>query len=176
MADVSPWLQTVIGGLMTLAGGALTHWMTLRRERDARRHEADDRRNRQRADFQINTLRELQDALCRIMKSVYSLADVDYHDTISGVERDKKKFSRLWREWQDAYAMATVCSARVRDTAVREAAGGILKMAFSLATPLRRKGSDLDQSRENAEDIREELIAGFDRVNDMIGELLRDLY
>ena len=72
--------------------------------------------------------------------------------------------------------MATVCSARVRDTAVREAAGGILKMAFSLATPLRRKGSDLDQSRENAEDIREELIAGFDRVNDMIGELLRDLY
>ncbi|MBV8312387.1 MAG: hypothetical protein JO344_18545, partial [Planctomycetaceae bacterium] len=84
MADVSPWLQTVIGGVMTLAGGALTHWMTLRRERDARRHEADDRRNRQRADFQINTLRELQDALCRIMKSVYSLADVDYHDTISG--------------------------------------------------------------------------------------------
>src|SRR5208337_3325517 len=73
MADVSPWLQTVIGGLMTLAGGALTHCMTLRRERDARRHEADDRRNRQRADFQIKTLTELQDALCRIMKPVYPL-------------------------------------------------------------------------------------------------------
>jgi len=118
--------------------------MTLRRERDARRHEADDRRNRQRADFQIKTLTELQDALCRIMKSVYPLADVDYHDTFSGVERDKKKSNRLWREWQDAYAMAMVCSARVRDTAVREAVGGILKMALSLVTPLRRKGGDLD--------------------------------
>jgi hypothetical protein len=176
MADVSSWLQTVIGGLMTLAGGALAHWMALGREREARRHEAEQRRNRQRADFQIKSLMELQDALCRIMKSAYPLADIDYHDTFSGVERDKSKSSLLWKEWQDGLSVATVCSARVEDPEVRQAVDGILKMASSLVIPLRRKGDDLDDSREEAEELRETLIKRFDHLNQRIGECLRALY
>lgn len=176
MAEVSPWVQTVIGGVMTLAGGALTHWLTLRRERDARRQEAEERRNRQRADFQIKTLTDLQDALCRIMKSAYPISDIDYHETFSGVERDKKKSSRLWKEWQDALSVATVCSARVQEPQIREGVEGILKMAGSLVIPLRRKGSDLDQAREDAEDVRETLDDNFKRVNERIGERLRELY
>jgi hypothetical protein len=176
MADVSPWLQTVIGGGMTLAGGALTHWMTVRRERDARRHEAEEHRNRQRADFQIKTLMDLQDALCRVMASAYPISDIDYHETFSGVERDKEKSSRLWKEWQDALSLATVCRARVQDPQIREGVGEILKMASSLMIPLRRKGSDLDQSREDAEELRETLIESFDRINERIGERLHKLY
>src|SRR5262249_60503248 len=103
MGDVSPWVQTVIGGVMTLLGGALTHLLTVRRERDARRHEAEERRNRQRADFQIKTLTDLQDALCRIMKSAYPISDIDYHETFSGVERDRKKSSRLWKDGQGGH-------------------------------------------------------------------------
>jgi hypothetical protein len=176
MADVSPWVQTVIGGLMTLAGGSVAHWMTLGREREARRSEGEVHRNRQRADFQIKSLTELQDALCRIMKSAYPLADIDYHDTFSGAERDKQKSSRLWNEWQDAFSMVTVYSVRVQDPEVRQAVDGILKMASSLVLPLRRKGDDLEESREETEELRDSLMKSFERLNQRIGECLRDLY
>lgn len=59
MPDLSPLLQTVIGGAMTMGGGALAHWLTLGREREARRHEAEERCRRQQADFQIKALTEL---------------------------------------------------------------------------------------------------------------------
>ena len=176
MADVSPLLQTLIGGLMTLAGSVLGQWMTFWRERDTKRREIEVHRNRQRADFQIKSLTELQDALCRIMKSAYTLSDIDYHETFSGVERDKEKSSRLWKEWQDSLAMATVCSARVQDPEVRQAVDGILKMASSLVLPLRRKGDDLEESREEAEDLRDSLIKSFERLNQRIGECLMELY
>jgi hypothetical protein len=176
MADASPWLQTVIGGVMTLAGSALAQWMTFWRERGTRRHEAEEHRNRQRAEFQIRTLTDLQDALCRIMKSVYTLSDIDYHNTFSGMERDMEKSGRLWKEWQDALSVAMVCSARVVDPRIREAVGVILNMASALVIPLRKKGSDLDQSREDAEDLREALDESFKRVNQCIGERLRELY
>ena len=176
MADVSPLLQTLIGGVMTLAGGVLGQWMTFWRERDTKRCEAEVYRNRQRADFQIKSLTELQDALCRIIKSVYHLSDIDYHETFSGVERDQEKSSRLWKEWQDNLAMATVYSVRVQDLEVRQAVDGILKMASSLVLPLRRKGDDLEESREEAEDLRDSLIKSFERLNQRIGECLRELY
>jgi hypothetical protein len=176
MPDLSPLLQTVIGGLMTMGGGALAHRLTLGREREARQHEAEERRRRQQADFQIKTLSDLQDALCRVMKAVYTLADFDYNYTFSGVERDRKKSGRIWRVWQDAYATSMVCAARARDAEIRQAVGDILQMALSLATPLKRQGSDLDQARENAEDMREKLMETFERVNQCFGDRLRALY
>ena len=119
---------------------SLLRWPTFWRERDAKCHEAEEHCKRQRADFQIKTLTDLQDALCRIMKSVYPLADIDYHETFSGVKRDVRKFRRLWKEWQDALSASMVCSARVPDAKIRAAVDGILKLATSLAFPIRRKG------------------------------------
>ena len=181
--EIQPWITVagpivgvVVGSGIALLGGVIGQWMTLQRERDARRHEAEEHRSRQRADFQIKTLTELQDALCRIMKSTYPISDIDYHETFSGVERDKEKSSRLWKDWQDALSLATVCSARVQDPQIREAGGGILKMAGSLVIPLRRKGNDLDQSRDDVEELRETLIENFEQVNERIGERLRGLY
>jgi hypothetical protein len=176
MADVSPMIQTVLGGAMTLAGGAVVQLLTFWRERNTRRHDAEEHRNRQRADFQIKTLTELQEALCQLMESVYPLADIDYHDTFSGVVRDQKKASRLWKEWQGALSRGTVCSARVQDPQVRERMKDILEMAHSLVIPIRRKSDDLEEAREETEEMREKLYEKFKQLNQRIGECLLELY
>jgi hypothetical protein len=146
------------------------------REREAREHEAQEQRERQRADFQIKTLTELQDAPVRHVRATIILNDINHHQTLSGVERDRKKFNRWWREWQDTPSLATVLSARVQDPAIKEAVCKIRKTTLGLVTPLRRKESDLDQSREDAEQLREDLMDNFEELNRCIGERLCELY
>jgi hypothetical protein len=168
--------DTVVGSVAALGGVLLTQLWTSWRERKAREHEVQEQRERQRADFQIKTLTELQDALVRNVRATYILNDIDYHQTFSGVERDSKKFHRWWREWQDTFSLATVLSARVQDPAIKEAVGEIRKTTLGLVTPLRRKGSDLDQSREDAEQLREDLMDNFEELNRRSGERLCELY
>jgi hypothetical protein len=92
------------------------------------------------------------------------------------VPRNQKKASRLWNEWQGAFSRATVCSARVQDQKIRDGVRDILDMAHSLVIPLRRKGNDLEESRDESEDIREKLYDSFKRLNHRVGECLRELY
>jgi hypothetical protein len=147
----------------------------------------------------------------RHVRTTGILNHIDYYQTFSGVEMDRKKFNRWWREWQEAHgwravnasvmrgiacnqlerwagiiesrprlsqpnlptlpppvpahepwqdtlSLATVLSARVQDPAIKEAVGEIRKTTLGLVTPLRRKGSDLDQSREDAKQLREDLM------------------
>ncbi|MBV8487042.1 MAG: hypothetical protein JO161_02070 [Planctomycetaceae bacterium] len=176
MVDLTPLVQTVIGGGLTLAGGVLGQWIAFRRERHTKRIEIEEHHKRQRFDFQIKSLTKLQGALCRIMKAAYPIADIDYHATFSGVERDLGKSRRLWKEWQDSLAVATIYSARVEDGSVREAVSEVLKMASELVIPLSRKGSDLETARDEAEALRDELVTQFNMLNQRIGECLRKLY
>jgi hypothetical protein len=70
MADMNPWIPVLsslggvlLGGTASLLGGIVVQWMTLKREREAREHEAIMERERRLAEFQFKTLIELQDSL-----------------------------------------------------------------------------------------------------------------
>lgn len=65
MADVSPWVQivgTALGGALSIGGGFVAQWMTTGRDREARQVAAEEQRKRQRAEFQMKSLLEVQEA------------------------------------------------------------------------------------------------------------------
>jgi hypothetical protein len=173
MADVSPLFQIMIGGLMTLAGGALVQWMTLWREREVRKHGVEEHRNRQRAEFQLKTLLELQDAMTDLTKAATDLwaeAYAAFKETGQWGLRDSSDTQTLSPERSEKYGVAShrvsVLKIRVLDPSLRSLLDSFENMAMRTAI-----GRTPDEARQYFDTLPKT----FTAANDRLGEILRSL-
>jgi hypothetical protein len=177
MADVSQWVQlsgTALGGVLSLAGGLIAQLMTTGREREGRRVEAEEHRKRQRADFQVKTLLEVQEAAWQVLDAgrwfaVHALKRTDAAGQAGGARVP----ADVLTQWEKAVPRQIVLTTRVEDARLRE-----------LLTTLRGEANDALRLSSNnlpkpaATDCHaanEQLLATFQAANDRIGEILRDL-
>jgi hypothetical protein len=83
MIGLNSWIPVIgtlggalLGGAASFLGGIIGQWMTLKREREARGHEAGEVRRRQWEEFQVKTLIELQDTLAKTNSAAFRTANL----------------------------------------------------------------------------------------------------
>ena len=170
MADVNPWSQvvgtmvgTLIGGLLTFAGVIFQQEMTSKREHEARREESESRRTQQRNDFQIQTLRELQDVMLKLQNATWRIRDA------------RSKGAGVWLPVPEALAvehdadltLTYALMVRVADQDIRDRT----KQVREHAIQSRNAGTE-----EEAKAEATAMNNAIDRANTHIGEVLRSLY
>lgn len=74
---MSPIIPIVVGGVLTLVGGAGTEWLRDRRAASAAREDRRDARQEQRDDLQRETMIDLQDAVQRYVRAVGAIVHFD---------------------------------------------------------------------------------------------------
>jgi hypothetical protein len=169
MPDASPWVQvigTAIGGLATFAGVLVAQRMTAVREREARRIEAEERLRRQRAEFQVKTLLELQEAFLELLKvsgKIHLAHEEAFKRTGEWGRCPPGDMSERERE---LLALTLTRTVRVEDDALRSSLQE-LRALVRLATGARSEHDALGHGLK--------IINTFDVANSRIGELLRSL-
>jgi len=161
---------SLIGGLLSFLGAVSGQWMTSRREVRAKHLDVAEHRKRQREEFQLKTLLDLQDAAKR-----YSVSGAEIHaevtKAIKSRPRDPAAFDKFSDQHIDAFAQMVVLTARVQDDRVRE-----------LSEIMRHEGrrpfgafKNTDEPTEQPYDTKA-VGRAFRELNDRIGLVIRDLY
>jgi hypothetical protein len=170
MADINSVYQligTALGGALSIAGGFLAQWMTTGREREGRRIDAEENRKRQRAEFQVKTLLEVQEVAWKILDA--GLATLALSSRMPGMPQSPQRVQTQmehFESWKNAVTRQIILTARVDDSQVRE----LLTRLRSQANDIMRLSSTAD-SNAASQNLRDT----FESVNDRIGTLLREL-
>jgi hypothetical protein len=153
--QILPLITFVLGSLMTFATETLQYRRQVERERDARAAERATERARRHAEFQIETLLKLQDALAQLLSFTQSQM---VGEALSAEARSKKI---------DANLQAQALAVRVENHDLRERAQGILELVIELGEA---------RDSETAAAVWNSIALEFRAINDRVGELLRELY
>jgi hypothetical protein len=74
---MSTLIPIIVGGVLTLVGGAGTEWLRDRRSASSAREDRREARQEQRDDLQRNTMVDLQDAIQRYVRAVGAIVHFD---------------------------------------------------------------------------------------------------
>jgi hypothetical protein len=115
---MSPLIPIVVGGVLTLAGGAGTEWLRDRRVHRGAREDRRETRQEHRDDLQRETMIDLQDALQRFMRAT---AAIVHFDEMTKRERGTQTMvpDGMSDEFYAAEVLTMKLSTRVRDGEVR---------------------------------------------------------
>lgn len=170
MPDVNPWIPVAtaaLGVVSTLATQIVTQWSTSRRERLARAHETEERRQRQRSEFERKTLLGLQAAALRLHRAVITLCLMK-NFAGNAVDSSGKIVTR--RRQQDAYSKVLgsviVMTSRVQDNTIRDLSKQYRGEAFKALEA---------KTPQEAAVARAAIGEAFSRLNERIGVVLHDL-
>jgi hypothetical protein len=153
--QILPLITFLLGSALTFTTEALQYRRQVEREREARAAEREAERARQHAEFQSNTLLQLQEALAQLLSLTQSQV---MGEVLSGDDRSRKINANL-----QAQALAV----RVEDDELRTRAQGILDLMIEL-------GEARDPDAASA--VWNSIVSKFSATNDRVGELLRSLY
>jgi hypothetical protein len=153
--QILPLITFLLGSGLTFVTEALQYRRQVEREREARAAERETERVRQHAEFQTQTLLELQDALAQLLSLTQSQM---MGEALSGEDRSKKINANL-----QAQALAV----RVDDNELRARAQGVLDLMIELGEA---------RDPEAASAVWNTIAMEFRATNDRVGELLRELY
>ena len=153
--QILPLITFLLGSGLTFVTEAFQYRRQVQREREARAAEREVERVRRHAEFQTQTLLELQDALAQLLSLTQSQMT---GEVLSSENRSKKINANL-----QAQALAV----RVENDELRARAQGILDLMIELGEA---------RDPESASDVWTSIALEFRATNDQVGELLRELY
>jgi hypothetical protein len=181
MADSNIWAPVVasgITGVVTLFGSWLAQWMTSGRESRARQHEAAEQEKRQRLDFQIKTLLELQEAVYGLMQQALNLNSIDGMLALSTAKPEDSELKQETEKYQLAHSRTTILRVRTQDEGVRigtsEFVDSLVRLMEPVEDSLYKQG--FEKTKADVTAIRSEVLRLFSSLNDRIGDKLRALY
>jgi hypothetical protein len=177
-SDITPWIPALaslggvlIGSVASLYGSMIGQWMGLKREREAREHEAERSRMRVWNEFQLKTLMELQDALDKMIRSGFRVANVSGQVAHGKMTMEQAiKCEAAFHVVRNQTLKLTV---RVEDEQVRALSGNLCTLAEQMKQLgikfVDRKTYDVSELNSIYADARRQ----FAGANEKIGDIIR---
>jgi hypothetical protein len=162
-----PVFTLLLGFAIKFISDAIEHKRALERDRETRRELRRDQLAQRSADFQRQTLLELQDALMDIGRSAGEMHHADRMAYVKSGAWQKQRYPEVLSEKnRTAYARTSMLTGRVRDAVVRD----LVKEFKDHATNV--TACDAPHLSDRA---WEEMVSTGQQLHDRIGELLRTL-
>jgi hypothetical protein len=162
-----PVLTLILGYALNSVSEAVRHRRAVEREREARNAETQMKAFERRITFQRATLLDLQDAIMNLMRTSGAMHHKD-HMTFKQTGQWQKQL--YGEELSDANRLAmartTMLTVRVRDGKVREL---VARLKGYTADAL------ISKTPEKSDAAAYEMSVVFEKLNEQIGELLREL-
>jgi hypothetical protein len=165
------WFLPIATLLLGYIAKSVTDWIDFRRtserERNGREESRRDRLLERRADFQRQTLLDLQEAMMRLMRSS---AEINHQDVVAFRKTGKWGRQLVGDELSENHRLAnasvTTLSVRVRDQSVRDLVRDLQSGSTAMVL--------CDSEQESTRHLRTSSDA-FNNLNGRIGELLRSI-